>query len=195
MALKPEFSEDGSSNITDTALIDGIKAKQVKALDSLYDHYGRLVFNVALRLLHNQEEAEDLTQDIFLQLWQNSEAYNPQRASLSSYLIVKTRSRAIDRLRSQKSKQRISQLWQASIDLDYEGESALNQLSLQEQTQQIQSALNQLSTSEREVLEIAYYKGLSQSQIAKETKLPLGTVKSRSRQALKKLRHALRPIL
>lgn len=185
----PSYSNDS----TDTELIQGLQAQQVNALDRLYDRYGRLVFGVALRILKNVEEAEDLTQEIFLKVWQNSDAYQTNRGSFSSYLVVMTRSRAIDRIRSRQSQHRVAQVWQAETEL--QSSCLLEDLSVQERATLIRSALDDLNDEERQVLEIAYYEGFSQSQIAKHTQLPLGTVKSRSRQALKKLRHALRPIL
>ncbi|MEM9150978.1 MAG: sigma-70 family RNA polymerase sigma factor [Cyanobacteria bacterium P01_F01_bin.3] len=184
-----------SSTSTDVELIHGIAEQDVQALDCLYDRYGQLVYRIALRMLGNIEEAEDLTQDIFLKLWQRQDLYQPHRGALSSFLSVMTRSRAIDRMRSRTSHHRITQLWQATVETETNSNSPLQNLSRQEQIEVIQGALDHLSPAERQVLEIAYYKGLSQSEIAKQTELPLGTVKSRSRQALKKLRNALKHIL
>lgn len=184
-----------SSTSTDAELMDGITTQQVKALDCLYERYGGLVYRMAFRILSNVEEAEDITQEIFLKLWQNSDIYQPDRASLSGFLIVMTRSRSIDKLRSRNSQHRVTQLWQATIEGDWKSDSPLQKLSQQEQKEVVQSALAHLSDAERQVLEIAYYKGLSQSEIAKQTDLPLGTVKSRSRKALKKLRYALKHLV
>ncbi len=163
---------------------------QVKALDLLYDRYARLVYSIAYRILNSAEEAEDMTQDIFLTLWRRNN-YDPKRGSLSSFLTTLTRSRAIDRLRSKNARLRVVQKLQGIVRGESGVPSPLEQASIGERSHLIRGALSQLSESEREVLEIAYYEGLSQSEIAQRLEIPLGTVKSRSRQGLLKLRQTL----
>ena len=136
----------------------------------------------------NSEEAEDLTQDVFLTFWQK-DTYQSSRGTLKTFLTTLTRSRAIDRLRAQGTRYRFLQRWQrisdqATIPL-------IETLAMSEQSDQVRSALAFLSESERQILEIAYYEGLSQSEIAARLNLPLGTVKTRSRQGLIKLRQRL----
>ena len=163
---------------------------QIKALDILYDRYSRLVYSIAYRILNSSEEAEDITQDVFLTLWRRN-SYDPARGSLSSFLTTLTRSRAIDRLRSKNARLRVVQRLQGIVRSDSGSPSPLEQASIGERSQVIRTALSQLSESERQVLEIAYYEGLSQSEIAERLGIPLGTVKSRSRQGLLKLRQRL----
>jgi len=163
---------------------------QIKALDILYDRYSRLVYSIAYRILNSSEEAEDITQDVFLTLWRRNN-YDPARGSLSSFLTTLTRSRAIDRLRSKNARLRVVQRLQGIVRSDSGSPSPLEQASIGERSQMIRTALSQLSESERQVLEIAYYEGLSQSEIAERLDIPLGTVKSRSRQGLLKLRQRL----
>ena len=176
--------------MTDTVLLEAIRRGQVEALQAVYHRYGRLVYALALRVLRTSEEAEDLTQDVFLQLWQKPN-YDPNRGALSTYLSLMTRSRAIDQVRSHGARHRLLQRWNSiqfqptSVDLP------LERADLKEQAAYVRRALAELRPSEREILEIAYYEGLSQSQIAKRLDLPLGTVKTRSRNALKKLRKKL----
>ncbi len=88
---------------TDTEIFLAIRSQQVKALDLLYDRYGKLVYSIAFRMLSNVEEAEETTQETFLRLWQRSEIYQPDRGSLSGFLVMITRSRCLDRLRSRKA--------------------------------------------------------------------------------------------
>ncbi|NJO40486.1 MAG: sigma-70 family RNA polymerase sigma factor [Cyanobacteria bacterium CRU_2_1] len=168
------------------ALRDG----QVNALGRLYDRYARLVYGLAFKILGNSEEAEDVTQEIFLTLW-NRDTYNPSRGSLSSFLTTMTRSRAIDKLRSRGSRLRFLQRWQGVMKNETAPATPLEQASMGERSQLIREALSRLPSNERQVLEIAYYEGLSQSEIAKRLNIPLGTVKTRSRQGLLKLRQTL----
>ncbi|NER78356.1 MAG: sigma-70 family RNA polymerase sigma factor [Leptolyngbya sp. SIO1D8] len=181
-------------NATDIVLLEAMQARQVEALREIYRRYGQLVYSLALRILNTPEEAEDLTQEIFLNLWQKN-SYDAQRGSLGTYLTLVTRSRAIDRVRSQGARYRLMQRWDKATIADSSANGPLEQATLGEQAQRVREALSELTPSEREVLEIAYYEGLSQSQIARRLDIPLGTVKTRSRQALKKLRRQLQDLI
>ncbi|MEL6939982.1 MAG: sigma-70 family RNA polymerase sigma factor [Cyanobacteria bacterium J06598_1] len=192
MDLVPSVPVAINEQSTDLELFSAIEKQQMKALSVLYDRYGKLVYTISLRVLNNAEEAEDTTQETFLKLWQHSEIYQPNRGPLSSFLVMLTRSRAIDRLRSRKSHHQRLHQWHVTCFPESTHNSPLESATLSERAQLVQIALKQLSAAERQVLEAAYYEGLSQSEIAKHTDIPLGTVKSRSRQALKKLRAALK---
>ncbi len=180
---------------TDTEIFLAIRSQQVKALDLLYDRYGKLVYSIAFRMLSNVEEAEETTQETFLRLWQRSEIYQPERGSLSGFLVMITRSRCLDRLRSRKATHQKLQRIQTASHGVTNYNPPLEFVTVEERSQLVREALNQLSAVERKVLETAYYEGLSQSEIAKRDGIPLGTVKSRSRQALKKLRTALKHLI
>ena len=160
------------------------------ALDVLYGRYSVQAYSLAYKILANRDEAEDVTQEVFVSLWQKK-LYQPSRGSLKSFLMTMVRSRSIDRVRRRGSRHRFLQRWQRVSETQQSPPHPLDAVSHDEQAQILQSALSRLSTKEREILEIAYYKGASQSQIAKQLNIPLGTVKSRSRKALKKLRQRL----
>jgi RNA polymerase sigma-70 factor (ECF subfamily) len=179
-----------SSATSDYDLLAVLAEGQVKALSVLYDRYARLVYSLAYKILENTEEAEDITQEVFLTLWRRN-TYDPKRGSLSSFLTTMTRSRAIDKLRSKGARLRVLQRLQGTVRLEANTPTPLEQASIGERSQVIRRALAQLSETERQVLEIAYYEGLSQSEIAKRLNIPLGTVKTRSRQGLLKLRQTL----
>ena len=183
-----------SANLPDADLIYALRSGQVQALSLLYDRYSRLVYGLALKVLANTEEAEDITQDIFLSLWQRN-TYNPARGSLGSFLTTMTRSRAIDKLRSRGTRYRFLLRWEGIARSDSVTASPLEQVSMQERSAIVLAALEQLPFNERQILETAYYEGLSQSEIAKRLEIPLGTVKTRSRQGLLKLRQALQGFL
>jgi RNA polymerase sigma-70 factor, ECF subfamily len=194
-SLEPMDSDSSALNPTesrqpsDIDLLFALRDGQVNALGSLYDRYSRLVYGLAYKILGNSEEAEDITQEIFLTLWRR-DAYNPSRGSLSSFLMTMTRSRSIDKLRARSTKFRFIQRWQGVVKSET-SVTPLEQASIGERSQLVRSALSQLPDAERLILEIAYYEGLSQSEIAARLNIPLGTVKSRSRQGLLKLRQTL----
>ena len=179
-----------SPDLSDIDLLLVLRRGQTQALGMLYDRYSRLVYSLAFKILANAEEAEDVTQEIFVSLWQRN-AYNPERGSLSSFLTTMTRSRSIDKLRSRGSRYRLLQRWEGITRSDTVTATPLEQVSMGERSQIIRAALDKLPPNERQVLEIAYYEGLSQSEIAEHLHIPLGTVKTRSRQGLLKLRQAL----
>jgi RNA polymerase sigma-70 factor (ECF subfamily) len=185
-ALEPK----GAASLSDIDLFNALRAGQASALGVLYDRYARLVFSLAFKILGNSEEAEDVTQEIFLKLWRQDN-YNPSRGSLGSFLTTMTRSRSIDKLRSRGVQHRFIRRWQGVVQSEDRSMNPLENASIQERSQIVRAALMQISDTERQVLEIAYYEGLSQSEIAKRLNLPLGTVKTRSRQGLLKLRKAL----
>ena len=186
----PSSVKSLSPDLSDVDLLLVLRNGQTQALGMIYDRYSRLVYSLAFKILANSEEAEDITQEIFVSLWQRN-AYNPARGSLSSFLTTMTRSRSIDKLRSRGSRHRFLQRWEGIIRSDTVMATPLEQVSMGERSQIIRAALEELSPNERQVLEIAYFGGLSQSEIAESLNIPLGTVKTRSRQGLLKLRQAL----
>jgi RNA polymerase sigma-70 factor (ECF subfamily) len=177
-----------SANATDLELVQMLQAGKSAALITLYRRYSRLVFTLAMRILNNHQEAEDLTQEIFVTFWQKN-SFDAKRSSLSSYLCLLTRSRALDRKRAEGSYHRFLQRYQRGqfqrSTLPFEQGTA------SEQQEQMQKAMAQLPEAQQQILQMAYYEGLSQSEIAEKMNLPLGTVKTRSRQGLIKLRRHL----
>lgn len=174
---------------TDAELYLALKAGQNDSLGILYDRHAGLVYGLALKILGNPEEAEDLTQDVFLNLVRAS-SYEPKRGSLRTFLAILTRSRAIDRVRSRSKSREFLGQWKYSREQDAT-DSLFEQVSRSEQSQEVRAALAQLSDSQQQILQMAYYGGLSQSEIAEQLKIPLGTVKARARRGLLKLRQTL----
>lgn len=170
-------------------------AEQKAALGQIYDRHAGLVYGISFKVLGNAQEAEDLTQDIFVRLAERAD-YDPKRGSLRTFLMVLTRSRAIDRVRSRQSSQRSKKRWQA----DYvQPTAALSPSDIHsdsdtdsdEQSQAVKAALSQLSEQQKQVLHLTYYEGLTQSAIAERLDVPLGTVKSYARRGLLQLRKIL----
>lgn len=179
---------DSDAVFSDADLLASLRAGRVEALRTLYQRYGRLVYTLSRRILHSDEEAEEITQDVFLTLWKK-DSYRAERGSLSRYLVVLARSRSIDKLRSQTSHRQRLHKWH--LMMQDASPTPLDIATLSERGERTREALAHLSEKERQVIEIAYFEGLSQSEIAQRLNLPLGTVKSRSRQALRKLRKTL----
>lgn len=177
---------------TDTEVWNALQDGQPQALPILYQRYASLVYRLALRVLGNSQDAEDLTQDVFLILWR-SQNYNPSRGSLGSYLTTLTRSRAIDKLRSRGTKFKFLNRWGQLMVKD--SASPLEWVSLNQRSEQVKVALSQLPPNQYQILELAYFEGLSQSEIAKKLNIPLGTVKTWSRQGLLNLRKNLQSII
>jgi RNA polymerase sigma-70 factor, ECF subfamily len=189
--LTPE-SPPAAVALSDRDLVNRLRAGDTGALATLYDRYAAMVYTLALKMLANPAEAEDLTQDVFVNFWQQQK-YNPDRGSVGSYLATFTRSRAIDRLRVSSGRAAILQRFQRITAAASKAPGPLDHVTLTEQRQHLRAALDQLPPTEREVLEIAYFQGLSQSEIAAQLGIPLGTVKSRCRQGLIRLRTLLQP--
>lgn len=184
--------ESADEPLSDADLAKALESGREGALAALYDRYARLVFGVARTMSQNTQEAEDLTQEVFFALW-NRCNYDSARGSMASLLVSMTRSRAIDRIRSRDSKLRLHGELRRIEDSDpRESLDPREAASLGERCGRVREALSLLSADQRRVLELAYYRGLSQTEIAGELAMPLGTVKSWARKGLIRLRDALR---
>ena len=178
------------SQQTDAELIWALGHGQSAALGILYDRHAGLVYGLAFNALGNAQEAEDLTQDIFLTLARGT-SFDPKRGSLRTFLAILTRSRAKDRLRSRNRGRQVLHRWRTGGQPEATANIPLEQVSQHEQSQEVSAALAQLSESEQQVLRLAYYDGLTQAEIAQQLEIPLGTVKARARRSLLKLRQSL----
>lgn len=186
IAPMPRISPD----MSDADLISSLRAGEQEALRILYRRYGGLVYTLALKMLGQPDEAEDLTQDVFLNFWKQ-EKFDPNRAALSTYLCVMTRSRALNKLQSRSSRQRSLEKLQQVTPAEFSDATPLERASLQEQKEAVRQALTQLNENQRRVLEMSYFQDMSQSEIAQRLGMPLGTVKTNARQGLLKLRQWL----
>jgi RNA polymerase sigma-70 factor, ECF subfamily len=181
-----------SSLFTEQELVLALQSKNIRGLECLYDLYGDLMYSLALHILKSPQEAEDLVQEIILNLW-NQFSYNPQRGKLKTFLMVLVRSRAIDRLRSHQSKQQtLARL--GHEDKDLPSSIPMAAAVSDEVAQRVQQALADLPLNQRQALELAYYEGLSQTEIAQKLSIPVGTVKSWIRLSFVKLRKSLQDL-
>jgi RNA polymerase sigma-70 factor (ECF subfamily) len=160
-----------------------------EALGSLYDRYGKLSYGVALRVLRNATLAEDAVQDAFLTVWRQAASYDRARGKVSTWILTLVHRRAVDLVRRQRRFNAVAMEPPAAPLTPVE---SLEEVALRSE---LQAALQTLSSAEREVVDLAYWDGLTQSQIAGALGIPLGTVKSRTFTALAKLREATEPEL
>lgn len=169
----------------DAALVSAVRAGDEHAMAQLYDRYSPVVYSVALRVLADTGAAEDVLQEVFLQLWRNPTAFDSSRGSLGAWLAVITRNRAIDTLRKRKPETDAEDVTLA-IDVDLESETERRRL-----LEKVRRVVNGLAPEQRKALEMAFFEGLTHTEIATKTGEPLGTIKTRIRSGLLSLRKAL----
>ena len=175
----------------DADLVRGLKAHDPKAMSDLYDRYGRLAYSLIYRVVRNPSAAEDLLQETFMRVWNRVGSFDAQRGALGPWVLAVARNRAIDYLRSVDGRMQAG-----AVDLDriehpaqFSGiESSALAI---DRVRRLKSAFEKLSPNQRMVIELAYYEGLSQTEMAERLKQPLGTVKTWTRSALKTLRDEL----
>jgi RNA polymerase sigma-70 factor (ECF subfamily) len=178
-------SDTASGSNDDSTLLARIGQGDETAMEAIFKRYSGPVYSVALRVLHDSGQAEDVMQEIFLQLWRNPEAFVQGRGSLGAWLVVVARNRAIDVLRRRKPTDSVDDVVLAS-PCDISAEAERNGM-----MEKVRVILADLPEEQRKSLEMAYFEGLSHSEIASRTGDPLGTVKTRIRLGLMSLRKAL----
>jgi RNA polymerase sigma-70 factor, ECF subfamily len=176
----------------DLAIVRRMVAGEPDALAELYDRFAPLVLAVARRILGAAGDAEEVLQEAFLQAWNQAERYDAGRSSVSTWLVLIARTRALDRLRSRGARDRTAAA-AAAEPPPPDTSSRLDEHVLhRERRRRVKEVLAAIPEEQRRVLELAFYEGLSQSEISTRTGTPLGTVKTRALLGMKKLREALR---
>jgi RNA polymerase sigma-70 factor (ECF subfamily) len=178
----------GRAGATDDALLRRIAAGDSRALRQLYDRCATAALAVAQRILGTRTEAEDAVQEAFLDAWRNAARFDARRGSAEAWLITMARSRALDRMRQRGAATRHQS---QPDDAAPAAASPIESVSRREEQERIQGALASIPGDQREVMELAFYEGLTQREIAARTGQPLGTIKTRCRLALEKLARAL----
>ena len=176
----------------DAALVRRIAGRDATALAALYDRFSGLLLALSRRILLDESEAEEILQEVFLQVWNQAERYDRQRSSVSTWLVLITRSRSIDRLRSRQVKDRTLQGLKQENRRVHTSPEGPGSVLLEQRRERLQTEMGVLPDEQRQVLELAFFRGMTQSEIAAATGIPLGTVKTRTLLAMKKLRKALR---
>ncbi len=174
---------------TDVELLQAVAHGDEDALAHIYDRYRVVLFGLLVRILNSREEAEDVLQEVFLQVWRRAADFDEKRGRPFTWLVTLARSRAIDRLRALASRERVAQ---AGAREETESISdAASDAFRTEQRSLVTNALAQLPDEQKRALMLAYFDGLTQSEIAKRLGAPLGTVKTRMRAGMTKLRELL----
>src|SRR5262245_34014618 len=184
----------GRGEPTDLALLQRMRDGSEAALEALYARYAGLVFTLALRIVGDHELAREVLQDTFLRCWDGRETYDPTRGRLAWWVMGIARNRAIDLLRSRPHQARLREQERLS-ERSSHAPSPTDPAGLAELRQAVADGLAALPVEQRQAIELAYYAGFTQSEIARELGEPLGTVKSRMRQALDRLRVVLWPLI
>jgi RNA polymerase sigma-70 factor (ECF subfamily) len=172
---------------SDNELLRAVARGDESALAQVYDRYRLILFGLIVRILHSREEAEDVLQEVFLQVWRRAKDFDEARGRAFTWLVTVARSRALDRLRSLGARARLAE---AAPPIEYIGDAAADVFQ-SEQAEVIRRALAQIPVDQRQALFLGYFEGLTQSEIAARLGAPLGTVKTRMRTGMTKLRELL----
>jgi RNA polymerase sigma-70 factor (ECF subfamily) len=188
----PSYSGQAGSNADDVALIRRMCEADETALGALYDRWVRALYSLVVHLLKDPDEAEDIVEETFWQAWRKASSYEPSKGAVSTWLLTIGRRKALDRIRAKK-RQKEDPIGpdQSFADLPSPENDPSQDAEGRELREHVRSALRELPQEQREVLELGYFRGMSQSEIADATGQPLGTVKTRMRLAMQKLREPL----
>lgn len=162
-----------------------------QAFASLYDETSSLVYSLAMRMLSNVEDAEEVTLDVYSQAWRSAKSFDASRGTVTAWLMTMTRTRALDKLRARASRQKNVEPMPLHFDAPSGDDSPEDQSATSQQRQIVMAALGQLPADQRRALEFAYFQGMSHSELAEALDEPLGTVKTRIRLGMIKLRELL----
>jgi RNA polymerase sigma-70 factor, ECF subfamily len=189
------LSNSSNSRCDEVQLIARIMEQDQIALSQLYDRYARVIYAVAYKSLGSVEECEEVVLDVFAQVWRSADRYDAKRARVDTWLFMMARSRVLDRLRGRQRRDKVTD---AVISLDPPTSKVSpgpnEHVEIVERRAIVTAALEGIPPEQRLVLELSYYKGLSHGEIAAQTGLALGTVKTRIRLGLEKLRVALQAL-
>jgi len=175
----------------DSGLAERLKRREPQAMGDLYDRYGRLAYSLILRIVRDPEMAEDLVQETFIRVWSRAQAFDSERGALGPWLLAVARNRAIDYLRSVDGRMARSSYELVEMENPALFANLENQVMVSDLAGRVRGAMSKLNTNHRSVIELAYFEGLSQTEMAEKLNQPLGTIKTWVRTALKNLRDQL----
>lgn len=179
-----------TNSLDDRALLHAVAARDRNAFRKLYDRHAATLLGLALKILGNRADAEDVLQDTFIQVWKNAATFDEGRGTTFGWLIMLTRSRAIDRLRARQSRARATEA-AAQEEPDWSPQQPAQLAVASELHGIVRGALDALPKEQRSLIELAYFGGLTQTEIAQRVGQPLGTIKTRIRAGMQRLREQL----
>ncbi len=189
-AAKPTKSNSQSDPAAETELLLAVAKHDRDAFDALHKRYHGVLFSTAYKVLNDETDAEDVVQDVMVQIWDKAGMYDPKRGRPLTWAVTLTRNKAIDRLRSSQRRFRLkdeyereSKLVRKQTDVD-----SVEKVNVRERGRIVRSAVMELSTEQRQAIEMAFFGGLTQNEIAEELEQPLGTIKARIRRGMMKLK-------
>lgn len=189
---------DQTANLeTEIALLQQTGKGNRQSFEQLYERFSGVLFSTAYRVLNNPEAAEDVLQDVFVQIWEKAPLYDPERGKPLTWAVTLTRNKAIDRLRSAQRRNRLQDDVEREAQTfdQFDGRSSLDAVESVEKGKLVREAIQKLSPDQRQAIELAFFAGLTQTEIAEQLGEPLGTVKARIRRGMMKLRDVLAPQL
>jgi RNA polymerase sigma-70 factor, ECF subfamily len=176
-----------AKELSDTELVAGLAARDAEALHTLYQRYGGLAYSLAVRILGDPGRAEDVVQDAFIRVWTYADSFDAGRGSLRTWLLTTVRNRAIDYLRGRPGRERQELELSVALPSHGTGSDPWRDVAESLEREALRQALVSLPPDQRQVVELAYYGGYTQREIAEIVQVPLGTIKGRTRLALEKL--------
>lgn len=190
--MDPVASPDTASPASDPALVRAVAAADKAAVAELWDRFAPMLLGLARRVVQDPDDAEEVLQEVFLHVWNRADRYDPSRSSVATWLALIARSRAIDRARSRGVVDRTHAAVQHEPGPAHASAEGAARVQHDERRRRVRAELGNLPEDQRRVLELAFFGGMTQREIAESTGIPLGTVKTRTLLAMKKLRAALR---
>lgn len=187
--------DGGADGESDESVLKRLSAGEQRAMGELWGRYAGLLFSQALRVLHNPAEAEDVVVEVFSEVWRRAGGYHPERARPAAWLVTLVRRRAIDRFRERRSHERAEERLALEQGGGAKAQDGIEeQVRLSELRRLLEQVLNRLPERQREAVCMVYFEGLTQREISKRTRTPIGTVKTRLELGLRKMRERIRVV-
>ncbi len=190
--MNPDLENDIEAEI---GLLREVGHGNRQSFEELYERFSGVLFSTAYRVMNNQEAAEDVLQDVFVQIWEKAALYDPTRGKPMTWAITLTRNKAIDRLRSTQRRSRLQDELQHESETveQFDDKSSFDAVSSVETAEMVREAIKKLSKDQREAIELAFFSSLTQTEISERLNQPLGTIKARIRRGMMRLKELIRP--
>ena len=191
-------NRESRHELTDEQLMDGVQQQDALSLEELYRRHHQTLRAVIVRVLHNEHTTDDLLQEVYMEIWRLATRYSPDKGKALGWMITLTRRRAIDRLRREQAYFRVEERFQRETEQQPDAwthTGVEEDIEAQDLRRILENILTTLPPAQRAAVELAFYKGMSQREIASYTKIPLGTIKTRLELGVRKIGTRLREVL